>query len=154
MKRGIATLLAAVFALSLISATDASAVSMAQVSNTYAGQYQASGTAINYLSPGKLTVNMSYIDRRDNGYSTYAKATFHKWTRICVHNHPCAWRWNQVGERYAPGINFKDGARSEGLSFAATDPPQNYAASYSVCIKGNGKESCVASPLVAFRDRL
>ena len=107
MKRGIVKVLAAVFALSMFSATGASAASMDGVRLNYASQLQASGTAITHLSPGEVAVDVSYSDLRANSYSTYAKATFYKKTRICAHNQPCVWRWNQVGEKSAPTLTVR-----------------------------------------------
>jgi len=151
MKRRTATILSAVFAVSMISAVSASAASMGGLNTSYGGVIQASGSAITHLGNGQVAVDVSYVDRRANGYSTYAKVYFYKkgaW--VCVGHHPAGSDGIVVAQRSLPNINYAAGWRTVHQAISVTGPVQNYGARYSVCVDVLGMDPCNITDLVKF----
>jgi hypothetical protein len=151
MKHRIVKVLAVVFAVSMLSAVGASAATMSGVNVSYWGGLQSSGSAITHLGKGQVAVDVSYVDRRANSYSTYAKVNFYKrglW--MCRIGHPCYWNWDQVAERSLPNINNADGWRTYHQAISVSGSVHNYAARYTVCTDVFGKDPCSTSGLVIF----
>jgi len=118
MTRRIVKVLAAVFALSLISATGASAATMDPGSINYASKLQASGSAFTHLAPGP------------NDYPTYARVAFRQafYTRTSRH---AGWHWRDLGERQTPTTHLHGTAH---YAVPASGPLDRYQARYSICI--------------------
>ena len=141
MKRVMVTVLAAVCALTVVTATGASArtTGMGALTTTYAGVYQGSAEAYNYWNGNSLAITVKYVDGRTNPYPVYAKATFYQQTRTCNWLRRCSWTWKSLGEQRAPNVNTS--SRWQGnlagnqitFSRATSGGVGTFAASYAVC---------------------